>query len=175
VGHAYRQGGPGEVGDVWGGILVRNSGVGFASLLMTLHLTRLVCKNGMTAPLPDALLLKRRHRALDDNALRRILVNRAEHLPGQLARGAALLHAARDTRVADVRATVVSLLEDAHLPQRHAPAILSAYDREPEPTVFGVSQAVTLASQFESPEVRLDLEHAASAYLQSNVEPISAP
>jgi hypothetical protein len=74
-----------------------------------------------------------------------------------------------------VRATVLSLLVEGNLPQRHVPAILAAYDREPEMTAFGVSQAVTLAAQDETPEVRLDLEHAASAYLQSHVEPAAAP
>jgi len=59
-----------QVGDIWGGLMVRNSGVGFASLQMIAFLVRLVCRNGLCAPLPDAVLLRRRHRGLDDSRLR---------------------------------------------------------------------------------------------------------
>ena len=94
---------------MWGGILVRNSGVGFASLLMTLHLTRLVCKNGMTAPLPDALLLKRRHRALG----RRLATLSASALSNCRLRKPALhlfvrVHRLRVTRLDEQAATTQS-------------------------------------------------------------------
>ena len=35
LGETYKVGGPGRVGDVWGGLLVRNSGVGYSKLLGT--------------------------------------------------------------------------------------------------------------------------------------------
>lgn len=73
VGKPYRIGGPGNVGDVWGGLLIRNSGVGFASLLISMHLTRLLCKNGMVAPLHDAIVVRKRHRFFDDGKLRGVL------------------------------------------------------------------------------------------------------
>ncbi len=165
VGEAYRPGGPGDVGDLWGGILVRNSGVGFASLLLSLHLTRLVCKNGMTAPLPDALLLKRRHRALDLGKLRELLASQLDRLPARLAQGAATLRAARDRPVTDIEGVVRQVLAFADLPERHVRSILDAYAREPEPTAFGISQAITLSAQALSPEVRFDLERAAGTYL----------
>ena len=42
---------------------------------------------------------------------------------------------------------------------------MASYMREPTRTRFGVSQAITLAAQSESPEVRFDLERAAGLYL----------
>jgi hypothetical protein len=86
IGSPYRRGGKGAVGDVWGGVLLRNSGVGYASLIIAMHLTRLLCLNGMTAPLPDALLLRKRHRGFQEAALLDGLRMKATELPGELGR-----------------------------------------------------------------------------------------
>ena len=169
LGDTYRQGDRNaNVGDCWGGILVRNSGVGFASLVLTLHLTRLVCLNGMCLPIPDALLVKRRHRGIDDDALKQLLSERLEDVAGRLHQGQTRLRAAVAHTVDDVPAELRTILQNAELPQRLMPALLSAYGREPEPTRFGVSQAITLAAQSMSPEERLELEEAAGNYLAAN-------
>jgi hypothetical protein len=165
VGRPFRIGDDHDVGDIWGGLLVRNSGVGFASLLFTLHLTRLICKNGVTAPVGDAMLLRRRHRGLDGEKLTELLAERMAGLPGQLQQGAQALRAATARHVTDVEADVRGLLESARLPARLLPAVLAAYDREPMPTAFGVSQAATLAAQGLRPEERLEIERAAGQYL----------
>jgi hypothetical protein len=166
VGKPYQIGGPGDVGDVWGGLLVRNSGVGFASLLLSLHLTRLVCKNGMTAPLPDALLLRRRHRGLAGGKLAGLLAERMFELPGQLHVGAEALRAAAGRAITNAEHAVRSFLDRFDLPARHLRPILDAFAHEPHLSAFGISQAVTLAAQQVSPEERLDLETAAGMYLQ---------
>jgi hypothetical protein len=165
VGKPYRIGGPGEVGDLWGGLLVRNSGVGFASLFLSMFLHRLVCRNGMTAPIPDAVLLRRRHRALDGKKLDDLLVERFAALPGKLSQGAELLLASRDRAVADVTVAVRQLLEARRLPAKLVEPVMAAYHREPHASAFGVAQALTLAAQDMSPEVRLDLERAAGEYV----------
>lgn len=168
VGKPYKVGGPGEVGDVWGGILIRNSGVGFASLLISLHLTRLLCKNGMVAPLPDAILVRKRHRFFDGSKLKELLVERLQELPGKLARGADLLSAAAERRLQfEPGIEIRNVLHRAGLPLRLAEPIVEAYLREPNPTAFGLSQAITLASQTMTPEVRFELEQAAGAYLSN--------
>lgn len=167
VGEPYKMGGPGDVGDVWGGLLVRNSGVGFASLFISLHLTRLLCKNGMTAPMPEALLLKRRHRGLDMSRLRDLLVTRLEDLPGRLRQGADILRRGRTQLVSNVETELRSLLTTARLPLRLLPDLLAAYREEPEETAFGISQAATLAAQRFTPEERVALERATGSYLAS--------
>ena len=166
VGKPFRMGDDHDIGDIWGGLLVRNSGVGFASLLFTLHLTRLLCKNGMTAPVGDAMLLRRRHRGRDGDKLTGLLAERMDGLPGQLRQGAEVLRAAAARRVTDVEGDVRGLLLAARLPVRLLPAVVAAYDQEPLPTAFGVSQAATLAAQGLAPEERLQLEGAAGEYLE---------
>jgi hypothetical protein len=153
------------VGQVWGGLLVRNSGVGFASLTMMLHLTRLLCLNGMVAPLADAEVLRRRHRGIDDDALRFLLAEKLAGLPERLALGSDRLLTADSRPVLDVPAEITRILDDAGLPARLAAPILAAYQREPIANAFGVSQALTLAAQAMRPEERLELEQAAGTYL----------
>ncbi len=166
VGKPYKVGGSGEVGDMWGGLLVRNSGVGFASLLISLHLTRLLCKNGMVAPLPDAVVVRKRHRFFDDGKLSSMLVERLRELPGKLARGAELLAVASTRAISTTPAIEIrNLLDHAGLPRRLVEPIVEAYLAEPQPTAFGISQAITLAAQVMTPEVRFDLEQAAGSYL----------
>jgi len=165
VGKPYRIGDDAEVGDVWGGVLVRNSGVGFASLVLTLHLTRLLCKNGMTAPLPDAVLVRRRHIGLDGWKLTGILAERFSAIPGKLHRSAEILHEARSRRLEDVSIAVRTLLAENRLPLRLLDPILKAYDREPHPSAFGLSQAMTLAAQDLAPEDRSELERVAGEYV----------
>ncbi len=167
VGEPYKMGGPGDVGDVWGGLLVRNSGVGFASLFISLHLTRLLCRNGMTAPMPEALLLKRCHRGLDMGKLKDILIERLGDLPGKLRQGAEILRRGRTQLVSNVETELRSLLTTARLPLRLLPELVAAYREEPEETAFGVSQAVTLAAQRFTPEERVALERATGSYLAS--------
>jgi len=165
VGEPYKMGGPGDVGDVWGGLLVRNSGVGYASLFISLHLTRLLCRNGMTAPMPDALLLKRRHRGLDMGKLKDILIERLGDLPGKLRQGAEILRQGRTRIISNIETELRSLLLSARLPMRLLPDLLSAYREEPEETAFGISQAATLAAQRLTPEERVALERATGHYL----------
>jgi hypothetical protein len=165
VGLPYKHGGKGAVGDCWGGLLVRNSGVGFASLIVTMHLTRLLCLNGMTAPLPDALLLKKRHRGFQEGALLEGLRLKAAELPGELGRGVERLLTSEERMVQNVEGEITEILRTHRLPSRLLAPVMAAYGREPNQSAFGVSQALTLAAQSFSPEERLDLEHAAGRYL----------
>jgi plasmid stability protein len=166
VGKPYKVGGDGEVGDIWGGVMVRNSGVGFASLLMIAHLVRLACRNGMICPLPDSELLRRRHRGLDEVKLRWQLSDRLQELPGKLRLAGVVMRDSAARHVESVEAEVRSILDRAGLPQRYVAPILVAHEEEPLAGAFGVSQAITRAAQRFSPEERLELEQAAGGYLR---------
>jgi hypothetical protein len=133
---------------------------------MVAHLVRLVCRNGMTCPIADSVLLRRRHRAIDDSKLRWQLADRLEQLPGMLGHAGEVLRESAARPVENVEATVRSILDQARLPQRLVAPILQAHAAEPLPGAFGVSQAVTRAAQLFSPEERLELEQAAGAYLR---------
>jgi hypothetical protein len=166
VGKPYRVGGDGQVGDVWGGMMIRNSGVGFSSLLMVAHLLRLACLNGMVCPIPDAVLLRRRHRGISDDKVRVMLSERLQQLPGMLRQAGETLQASTSRRIEDVDDAVRGVLTQGNLPLRMLDPIMEAYGREPVANAFGVSQAITLAAQRFSPEVRLELEQAAGLYLR---------
>ena len=153
------------VGEVAGGVLIRNSGVGYASLIATLQLTRLVCLNGMVCPIDDPLALHQAHRFFDEKRLIARLTEGFANLPERLADGARRLAAARSLVISDPVVELMRLLRDAHLPQRLLPQLESAYALEPEATAFGISQAATRASQKLTPEERFELDRAAGMYL----------
>ena len=67
--------------------------------------------------------------------------------------------------VSNVELEVRDLLRESRLPMRLVSSVMASYLREPSRTRFGVSQALTLAAQGESPEVRYALERAAGMYL----------
>lgn len=168
LGDAFEKGdADARVGDVWGGVLVRNSGVGFASLMVTLHLTRILCLNGMTAPAPDALVLRRRHRGLDVDAIESRIGEGLRDVGPRLHQSARRLVAGLRRAVPNVEAELRSILRDARLPLRLLRPLLDAHAKEPLPNAFGVSQALTLAAQGLSPEERFELERAAGRYLSS--------
>ena len=81
---------------------------------------------------------------LADVAVTRLLARYAEHCPLQLDREFAY---------------------DSNLPLRLFDPIMEAYGREPLPTAFGISQAITLAAQRFNPEERLELEQTAGQCL----------
>jgi hypothetical protein len=165
IGETYKVGGPGNVGDVWGGLLVRNSGVGYTKLVVNLHLVRLACLNGMTAPVLLPAILRARHRWLDDGQVREAIEHGLQGVGERLRRSTVVLGESARVVVDDVEVEVRRVLQAAKLPLRLARPILSAYSREPHRSVFGISQALTAHAKDESPEVRLQLEDLAGRYL----------
>ncbi|NLI74882.1 MAG: DUF945 domain-containing protein [Candidatus Riflebacteria bacterium] len=171
VGRPFVPGGQNEVGDIFGGIHIMNSGVGFSSLSMTLHLTRLVCKNGMQVPLRNAEILRRRHTSgLTIERVQEEVAGKFREIPGQLRRAGQILNDARVIPVENVEATITRLLQDSHLPRKLLQPLMQAYSREPHPSAFGVAQAMTdsqtLAELQIRPEERMLLEQAAGSYLR---------
>lgn len=167
IGTSFRPGDDHEVGDVWGGITIRNSGVGYAALSIVAHLERLLCKNGLHAPVPDAHLVYRAHRAFGLAKLHELLMERLRALPGKLAQAGRALVAVRQRAVAEPKEAFTAILRAARLPLRLLPELERAYEIEPslKGTAFGVSQAATRAAQSISPEDRFELERAAGAYV----------
>jgi hypothetical protein len=168
LGETYKVGGPGRVGDVWGGLLVRNSGVGYSKLLVNLHLVRLSCLNGMAAPLLLPAVLRARHRWLEEGQVRQSIEEGLRGVGERLRRSTLVLGESARVVVDDVEAEVRRVLQAAKLPLRFARPILAAYAREPHASRFGISQAITLHAQIESPEVRLQLEDVAGRYVASS-------
>jgi hypothetical protein len=165
VGEPYHVGGAGEVGELWGGLLVRNSNVGYAKLVVTMHLTRLACRNGMVVPLPEASLVRAVHRGIDVNKVRESIVAGLKDVTGKLHRGARILADSVHERVADAEVEVRELLRSSRLSLGLVGDVMEGFRREPRQTKFGVAQAVTWAAQRTSPETRYEMEKAAGRYL----------
>jgi len=172
VGECLHLRGPAHVGDVVGGLLVRNSDVGHSCLFISLHLTRLVCKNGMVFSQHEAVL-RRTHRRVDFRVFSQRLGTCLLDLPFRIPSAGRLLEQSGHHPVQHVEGALVNIFRKAHVRRRLVPIMLAAYEQEPSPTVFGISQAITLGAQDPSipPEGRLVLEHAAGNYIQTFAGP----
>jgi hypothetical protein len=162
VGEPQKRGG--IVGEIWGGILVKNSDVGWSALSVTAHIVRLACSNGMIAPVADAELVRAAHRHVSQVALQARLRDGFKRLPSALQRAGAILESSVGHEIKDVEAELRAVLKDAGMARR-SPNVLAAYQREPHPSVFGVAQALTLAAHDAGPEDRLLLEAVAGQYV----------
>jgi hypothetical protein len=128
-------------------------------------LHRLVCKNGMIVSLPGATLVRAVHLHIDLVRIGQRIVEGLHGLPDAIHRGVRVMAESTGAEVANVELEVRDVLREAKLPMRIIAPVMTAYAREPSPTRFGVSQALTLAAQALSPEQRFDLERAAGIYL----------
>ncbi|MFZ2957393.1 MAG: DUF932 domain-containing protein [Candidatus Ozemobacteraceae bacterium] len=176
VGKPFRPGDDHEIGDIWGGIHIQNSGVGYSSISITLHLTRLICKNGMTVPLRNAEILRRRHTSgLSIERVQEEIGNKFQEIPGQLRQAGHVLQTSRTVMIENVEETITRILQQAHLPRKLVQPLMQAFSREPHASVFGVAQAMTdsqtLADLQIRPEERLQLEQAAGNYLLNLIGP----
>jgi hypothetical protein len=170
IGTEYIAGGPGQVGDVWGSVLVRNSGVGHSKLFVAPYLVRLACLNGMTLPIRRKPLVAKRHKGVDDSSLKAALTRAFQNLAQELRDGVAVLVASEGQPLIDTPGIEIDrVLELAELPQKLKKPILEAYDKEPLASRFGIAQALTAAAQTLSPEARIELEEVASKYLQGTL------
>ncbi len=168
IGRPVRPGGDAKVGDLQGGIFVRNSGVGYASLVVTSHLMRLICLNGMLMPVKEPVLVACVHRGVDVDRVRERLAERAKGIGGAFTEGAQRLLSGRRHEVLDREVAFLDILKRARVARRHLPVIEAAYQREPESSAFGIVQAVTRAAQDFEPEPRYELERAATGYLTTH-------
>lgn len=158
-----------SVGSIFGGIQVTNSGVGFASLSVSLHLMRLVCTNGMTAPVAGANLLRRRHVGRPEEDLWSRMAEIVKNVPEKLGYAVHSLRESQNKRVTNAQSAIEAVIRQAHMPGKLLEPFMMAYNKEPHDTVFGVAQAITDYQTHEqlglAPEDRKQLEDAAATYI----------
>jgi len=153
------------VGDVSGSITLTNSGVGWCKLTVLLSILRLVCSNGMRAPVYEALILGVRHRCLEPARIRAQLCSEMQTVPNRLREATLVLGASMGWPVINVEAKSRELLREVGMIRAHHKGVLAAYRREPHPSVFGLSQALTLHAKQTAPEDRVMLESLAGKYV----------
>lgn len=172
IGKPFVPGDDHEVGSIFGGIHIQNSGVGFSSLSMTLHLTRLICKNGMTVPLQDAEILRRRHTSgLTIERVQEEASGKFIEIPGHLRQAGRVLQDAKAIHIDNVEEAITRILQQTHLPRKLVQPLMQTFNRSPHPSAFGVAQAMTDSQTHAElrirPEERLLLEQAAGSYLRN--------
>jgi hypothetical protein len=105
------------------------------------------------------------HLHVDPVRIGQRIVEGLRGLPDAIHRGVRVMADSTGSEVSNVELEVRDVLRETKLPMRFVQPVMTAYAREPSPTRFGVSQALTLAAQALSPEQRFDLERAAGVYL----------
>jgi hypothetical protein len=110
---------------------------------------------------PDSQLFRMFHRKRKEDIMVHKLAQAFERLPEKWKRAESVLRSARRAPVGDPQAALESLAETHPALRPMSQAIFAAYDADPEPTRFGIVQALTRAAQGLSPERRLEVEEVA--------------
>lgn len=141
------------------GFMAANSEVGSRSFVIWAWIWRLVCKNGMVAA--DSAVCRMVHRRRKDGLLAERVGQALALIPEHWSRTRALVRNARRHAVIDVKAAIEQVVKGSRELRPIEKAVFAAYDAEPEPTRFGLVQAVTRAAQTLKPESRLAVEEYA--------------
>ena len=106
-----------------------------------------------------------RHCSVDIDVIWTRLVEGVRTLPENLARANRVLEASSQWPVINVEAEARELLRERGMIRNHLAGVLSAFQRAPHQSVFGLSQAITLHAQEVTPEDCLALERLAGSYV----------
>jgi len=172
IGEPFNTASRDSVGSIFGCIQATNSGVGFASLSISLHLVRVQCTNGLTAPIAGATLLRRRHIGRPEEDLFNQISHVLQHVPERLSIAVNNLRQSQEKRIANPQHAIEAIIRQAHMPAKLVEPFMLAYNKEPYETAFGVVQAITDFQTHEQlgliPEDRKQLEDAAAEYIIAN-------
>lgn len=160
--------GEGETKDVYyPAIHVGNSEVGRKAVTIEDALIRVVCVNGMLRVLEKRNLLYQAHRKVDFDDI----YKRASDAVRTVRRG---LPGLRDRILAthklrlpkeEFEERIKQFIRKAQLPKSYQDMVIEAHKEEPEETMFGLIQALTLAAQRLSPEYAATAERHAAALI----------
>lgn len=153
-----------------GGFLLRNSEVGGGAASIVEYLFRQVCTNGLVVPIGSgAPLFYRHHRKTSDESIDRALAYGFSQLPARITAATDQIREARMDYVPEPEARLAEILSLRPDLRHLTDAAVAAWNQEPEPTRFGLLQALTLAAQGLDPDGRAELESFAATALLSPV------
>ncbi|MBN2559482.1 MAG: DUF932 domain-containing protein [Phycisphaerae bacterium] len=141
------------------GFLLANSEVGARSLTFLAWIWRLVCTNGLVAPV--SRLLRLIHRSRKHGVLQARFAEAVKLLPESWQRTEVILRRARQDTESHPEVALQVLVESHPELRPIAETVHDAYEADPEPTRFGIVQALTRAAQGLPPERRLEVEELA--------------
>jgi hypothetical protein len=149
----------------WNGFVIVNSEVGHCALSLLEYLVRLVCANGLVVFGHGQKIFHRIHRATEDESLDRDLAYAFTRLPDHWSDTTHALRSARADVIEQPETYLTTLLTDDPTVRPHTEGVLAAWRTEPDPTRFGLIQALTRTAQALAPDERFLLERFAGRLL----------
>jgi hypothetical protein len=126
----------------------------------------------MRAPVHDGELLHRRHTRNVEQNVWETLGQKLHSVPNLIRESTRVIVDSTRRPIDNFEDVVNRLLRSSGLSPKLAPAIMAAYAREPNPSAFGVAQALTDARMITdaglTPEEAHTLEDAAGNYLRNS-------
>ena len=149
------------------GLHITNSEVGLRSVTVHALVYRLVCTNGLIAPDGNGKYGSR-HIGKFDTIKEgvRSAIEEAKYSTE------ALTHRFRESMRLEIENPIdemEQIAKDNKLTQERFKEMLNAYTNEPDPTVYGVTNAITRSAQKFEAEARYSMERLATNYLSKNV------
>lgn len=145
----------------------RNSDVGTYALSLVAWLIRNACSNGMIFGRKDETLLYRQHREIENAELDSLIAEGFKGLRDKRNESIETVRRLHSVKVHSPETALTSYLRGQ--PKQLQEAAVEAYDQEPNPTAFGVLQAITRTAMAMrgDPDRQYDLERIAGGYVET--------
>ena len=169
VRHIYWFRSPGGDDIVYPGWRIRNSEVGATALALLDHILRLVCLNGMTSPFSKRRteVLYKRHTSHDQEKFTQEVFAAFEELPEVMDMALKAYRIAKEHRLPKPIEVLTDFLARQKQSNRFIEAAISTWNSEPDPTTYGLIQAITATARDFHDDRRLDIEVMAGRLLST--------
>lgn len=147
------------------GVHFVNSEVGKFPLRADLLVYRQVCKNGMIAQSERSGLIHKAHRFIDPTTIGAEIQQAMEAVRSRQDELLGGLRSLRDQRIDDPEAEIKAHLQEHKAPKEWIEYAIQSFAAERIGTRFGVLQAMTRAAQKVLPDLRIEFETIAGAYM----------
>jgi hypothetical protein len=160
---------PGDAG--YFGFRMRNSEVGSYSYTVDGYIMRMVCINGLMVPVDGERILKRVHRGLSEKKLDELIEMMFTKIPHMREEIAAKNRRLKAIALRDPEEEIRNFLGRQAQPKVMQDAVVEAYGQEPNPTAFGVLQAITAAARAlrDAPDRQHELELLGGTYVETAI------
>lgn len=148
------------------GFHIRNSEVGFAAVTIDDFWFNLLCANGLIVMDERRNLYRRRHIGVDDDVLEDELNKVWPLIAERKDKTQRALEESVAVSVERPLETMRSFLRRHNIPKYLINSATDAYEADPRPTRYGITQAITAAArQLDDPDKRLDMERVGGRFL----------
>lgn len=153
------------------GFRMRNSEVGTYSYTADGYVMRMVCINGLMVPVDGERIIKRVHRGVTEEKLDELIEQMFTTIPHMREEIAAKNRRLKAVAIRDPEEEIRNFLGRQGQAKVVQDAVVKAYGEEPEPTAYGVLQAITAAARAlrDAPDRQHDLELIGGTYVDTAI------